>query len=228
MAAADRADGDRGRPLEGMQERAPRPLDAGKCREPSRVLARHQERTPRPLVSQNGEALSGTGAASKHITADGIEWENRTLALATYWASSNKQRTAGAWTQRLDPKAGQCGMVHGMATRVQQLEDVVRRQTDALRLQVDKVASLENEIAILKGGLEAAGVDAMAFLRSVYADPAAPLNLKIQAAATVAKIQAGPKVVNQGFVLFDYLEAKRLERIAQVKTIDANPNPPAA
>ena len=94
-------------------------------------------------------------------------------------------------------------MVHGMATRVQQLEDVVRRQTDALRLQVDKVASLENEIAILKGGLEAAGVDAMAFLRSVYADPAAPLNLKIQAAATVAKIQAAPKVVNQGFVLFD-------------------------
>jgi hypothetical protein len=115
-----------------------------------------------------------------------------------------------------------------MATKIQQLEDIIRRQIEALGLQGEKVASLENEIAVLKGGLEAAGVDAMAFLRSVYSDMDAPLNLKIQAAATVAKIQAGPKVVNQGFVLFDFLERKRLERIAQAKTIDANPNPPSA
>jgi hypothetical protein len=97
-------------------------------------------------------------------------------------------------------------------------------------LQIDKIAALENEITILKGGLEAAGIDAMAFLRSVYGDPAAPLNLRISAAATVAKIQATPKVVNQGFVLFDFLERKRLERVAQrleAKTIDAEPNPAA-
>jgi hypothetical protein len=119
-------------------------------------------------------------------------------------------------------------MVHGMTTRIEQLESIVSRQTTALALQTERIASLENEIAVLKGGLEAAGVDAMAFLRSVYSDMDAPLNLKIQAAATVAKIQAGPKVVNQGFVLFDFLEKKRLERIAQMKTIDANPNPPAA
>ena len=109
-----------------------------------------------------------------------------------------------------------------------QLEALISRQNSCIQLQLDRIGELEREIAILKGGLEAAGVDAVAFLRSAYADSDAPLNLKIQAAATVAKIQAGPRVVNQGFVLFDFLERKRLERIAQSKTIDANPNPVAS
>jgi hypothetical protein len=116
-----------------------------------------------------------------------------------------------------------------MATKTE-LEDLVSRQTDCIKSQIDKIAALENEIAILKGGLQQAGLDAVLFLRSVYSDSDAPLNLKIQAAATVAKIQAAPKVVNQGFVLFDFLERKRLERAAQrleTKTIDADPNPAA-
>jgi hypothetical protein len=122
-------------------------------------------------------------------------------------------------------------MVHAMATKPE-LEDLVRRQTTTLQLQIDKIATLENEITILRGGLQQAGIDAVAFLRSVYgADSDAPLNLKIQAAAVVAKIQATPKVVNQGFVLFDFLEKKRLERAAlrleAEKTIDADPTPAA-
>ena len=117
-------------------------------------------------------------------------------------------------------------MVRGMTSETQ-LKALVSRQNSCIQLQLDRIGELEREIAILKGGLEAAGVDAVAFLRSVYSDMDAPLNLKIQAAATVAKIQAGPKVVNQGFVLFDFLEKKRLERIEQMKTIDANPNSPA-
>jgi hypothetical protein len=123
-------------------------------------------------------------------------------------------------------------MVLGMATdpitEVAQLRDIVRRQTTTLALQVDEIASLRNEIAILKGGLEAAGVDAVTFLRSVYAaDSDAPLNLKITAAATIAKIQATPKVANQTFNLFNFLETKRLQRLETAKTIDADPNPPA-
>jgi hypothetical protein len=156
-------------------------------------------------------------------------------------ASAPRALGHNGWTQSHEHRAGEdnCPCLSctpqwrlwygdGMTTRVEQLEAIVSRQTTALQLQVDRVRELENEIAILKGGLEAAGVDAMAFLRSVYSDMDAPLNLKIQAAATVAKIQAGPKVVNQGFVLFDFLEKKRLERIAQAKTIDATPNPPTA
>jgi hypothetical protein len=136
----------------------------------------------------------------------------------------NKRLEAGAWTQRPDTKASACGMVRAMTTRVEQLEAIVSRQTTALQLQVDRVRELENEIAILKGGLEAAGVDAVTFLRSVYAaDSDAPLNLKITAAATIAKIQSTPKVASQTFNLFNFLETKRLERIAQTKTIDADP-----
>ena len=118
-------------------------------------------------------------------------------------------------------------MMRDMTSKTQ-LEALISRQNSCIQLQLDRIGELEREIAILKGGLEAAGVDAVAYLRSVYADSDAPLNLKIQAAATVAKIQAGPRVVNQGFVLFDFLERKRLERIAQSKTIDANPNPVAS
>jgi hypothetical protein len=122
-------------------------------------------------------------------------------------------------------------MVHGMTadpvTEVAQLRDIVRRQTTALQSQVDEIASLRNEIEILKGGLEAAGIDALTFLRGVYTNSDAPLSLKIQAAVAVAKIQATPKVASQTFNLFNFLETKRLERIAQAKTIDAEPNPPA-
>jgi hypothetical protein len=110
--------------------------------------------------------------------------------------------------------------------KVRQLEDLISRQSNALALQTDKIGELQREVEILRGGLQQAGIDAVLFLKSVYGDPDAPLRDRIQAAAVVAKIQAAPKVVNQGnFVLFDYLEAKRLERIAQrheaAKTIDA-------
>jgi hypothetical protein len=113
-----------------------------------------------------------------------------------------------------------------MATKAE-LEDLISRQTDCIRSQIDRIAALESEVALLKGGLQAAGIDAIAFLRSVYdSDSDAPLNLKIAAATTIAKTQAGPKVVNQGFILFDHLERRRLERAAQrieAKTIDADP-----
>jgi hypothetical protein len=122
-------------------------------------------------------------------------------------------------------------MVHAMTSKTEQLEDIVRRQTKCVEMQMEKIAALENEITILKGGLQQAGIDAVLFLRSVYSDSDAPLNLRISAAAVVAKIQATPKVVNQGFVLFDFLEKKRLERAAlrleAAKTIDVDPNPAA-
>jgi hypothetical protein len=119
------------------------------------------------------------------------------------------------------------------------IEDLIRRQTECIKGQMEKIAALEAEnariaelestIAILKGGLEHAGIDAVLFLRSVYNNPEAPLNLQIQAAATVAKINAAPKV-NVGVVLFDKLEQARLRRAAQrleAKTIDAEPGPAA-
>jgi hypothetical protein len=74
-------------------------------------------------------------------------------------------------------------MVHGMTTRVQQLEDVVRRQTDCIRTQVDKIASLENEIAILKGGLEAAGVDAVTFMERME---------RMEATTSILQVQTQP------------------------------------
>jgi hypothetical protein len=115
-----------------------------------------------------------------------------------------------------------------------ELEALVSRQTACIKTQLEKIAALEGEIAILKGGLEAAGIDAVLFLRSVYNDPEAPLNLQIQAAATVAKIHAAPKINNVSFLLFDKLEESRLRRAAEraaqriePKMVDLTPDPAA-
>src|SRR5262249_40530728 len=111
------------------------------------------------------------------------------------------------------------------------------RQTECIRGQIEKIAALEAENAQLKteneicrGGLQHAGFDAVLFLRSVYNSPEAPLHLQIQAAATVAKINA-PAKVGVNVVLFDKLEQGRMQRMARrleaVKTIDVEPGPTA-
>lgn len=110
------------------------------------------------------------------------------------------------------------------------IEDLIRRQTECIKGQTEKIAALEAEIEILKRGLEHAGTDPILFLKSVYNNPDAPLHLQIQAASTVAKIQAGPKA-NVGVFLFDRLESARLaKRAAQridAKMLDVTPDPAA-
>jgi hypothetical protein len=106
------------------------------------------------------------------------------------------------------------------------VDELTARVAELETLEAEN-AVLRGEIEILRGGLEHAGIDALAFLRGVYNSDAAPLNLKIQAAVAVAKIQATPKIQTNNFMLFDRLEsarlAKRTARQIAVKTIDPDP-----
>jgi len=93
------------------------------------------------------------------------------------------------------------------------IEDLIRRQTECIKGQMERIAAenariaeLEAEIAVFKGGL-----------------------LHALAAAAVAKINAIPKV-GANVVLFDRLEQARLQRAArrlEAKTIDVEPGPAA-
>jgi hypothetical protein len=115
-----------------------------------------------------------------------------------------------------------------------EVEQLISEQTDCIEQQIERIAALESEsqmlrgeIEILKGGLANAGIDAIAFLRSVYSGGDAPLGYKIQCAVAVAKTCAAPRTqVNVGFSLFDRLEGPRLAK-RQAKAIEHQPEPAA-
>jgi hypothetical protein len=116
-----------------------------------------------------------------------------------------------------------------MATRAE-LEDVIRRQTEALRSQADQIVQLESEITRLNG-VVSGSCDALQVLQKVYSDASAPLSAVLKAAGIAVAFERTrpPSVtVNAGFSLYDLLEKKRLERMQAKTVIDAKPDPSAA
>jgi hypothetical protein len=119
-------------------------------------------------------------------------------------------------------------------TLTPEVEDLISKQTACIEAQIERIAALESEnqflkdeIEVLKGGLANAGIDALAFLRSVYSGGDAPLGYKIQCAVAVAKTCAMPRTqINVGFNLYERLEAQRQTK-RQAKTIEHQPDPAA-
>jgi hypothetical protein len=130
-------------------------------------------------------------------------------------------------------------MVHGMTTRVEQLEDIVRRQSTALQLQTEKLSGLEREIAELQTRYDAL-VAAMqkefgahAALIALYSDPSKPDYVRAKAASAALPFEkprlSAPQQAST-FSLYDYLEAARLKKLGELKVIEgkAHDEPPAA
>jgi hypothetical protein len=107
-----------------------------------------------------------------------------------------------------------------------ELEDIVQRQTAALKLQMDRIAELEAEFARLNEVISG-DCDALQTLQRIYTDPANPVSVIMKAAGeAVAYERAKPPsvAINAGVSLYDVLEKKRLERF-QPAVIDAKPDP---
>jgi len=85
-----------------------------------------------------------------------------------------------------------------MATRAQ-LEDVIRRQTEALQSQLTRIEQLEAEIARLNAVIHDEG-NALQVLRKVYTDANAPLSAVLKAAAVCAPFEA-PRMPTLSFGL---------------------------
>jgi hypothetical protein len=119
-------------------------------------------------------------------------------------------------------------------TLTPEVEGLISKQTECIEQQIEQIATLESEnqflkgeIEVLKGGLANAGIDAIAFLRSVYSGGDAPLGYKIQCAVAVAKTCAMPRTqINVGFSLYERLEAQRQIK-RQARTIGHQPDPAA-
>ena len=95
-----------------------------------------------------------------------------------------------------------------------ELEDIVQRQTAALKSQMDRIAELEAELARLNGVISG-DCDALQTLQRIYTDPANPVSVIMKAAGeAVAYERAKPPsvAINAGVSLYDVLERKRLER----------------
>ena len=107
-----------------------------------------------------------------------------------------------------------------------ELEDIIQRQTAALKSQMNRIAELEAEVARLNGVISG-DCDALQTLQKIYSDPANPLSTVMKAAAeAVAYERAKPPsvAINAGISLYDVLEKKRLERLqAAPAVIDAKP-----
>jgi hypothetical protein len=109
-----------------------------------------------------------------------------------------------------------------------ELEVIVQRQTAALKLQMDRIAELEAEVARLNGVISG-DCDALLTLQRIYTDPTNPLSVIMKAAGEAVGYERAkpPSVAISAEVsLYDALEKKRLERL-QAKVIDAKPDPVA-
>jgi hypothetical protein len=107
-----------------------------------------------------------------------------------------------------------------------ELEDIVQRQTAALKSQMDRIAELEAEVARLNEVISGE-CDALQTLQRIYTDPANSVSVIMKAAGeAVAYERAKPPsvAINAGVSLYDVLEKKRLECL-QARVIDAKPDP---
>jgi len=118
--------------------------------------------------------------------------------------------------------------IEPMASQAE-LENLIARQTDCIRSQINRIAELEAEVDRLNTAI-AGSHDALVVLQELYSNRRNPPSVIMRAAGEAIGFERAkpPSVaINAGVSLYDVLERKRLERFqAKPAVIDAKP--PAA
>jgi hypothetical protein len=109
-----------------------------------------------------------------------------------------------------------------MASRAE-LEDIIARQTAALKLQADRIVELDAEVARLNGIIEGSS-DALQTLQRIYTDRSNPVSTIMRAAAEAVPYERSrlPTLsVNADITgLADRLQAAREEYLSRCKVVD--------
>jgi hypothetical protein len=102
-----------------------------------------------------------------------------------------------------------------MATKVE-LESLVARQTEALRLQLARIAELESEVTRLNTAI-ATNHDALATLQELYSNRANPVSVVLKACdAAIPFERSRLPTLSLGMDVSAFAERLRLQRLGQV------------
>jgi hypothetical protein len=103
-----------------------------------------------------------------------------------------------------------------MASKAE-LEDIIARQTAALKAQMVEIESLRAENKRLNDAI-ANNHDALAVLQRVYSDPASPVSVTLKAASEAINFERPrpPQTSHIGLFVDDFAERLRLKRLGLV------------